>query len=331
MSRIEIKMKVISYMMLYVIMNVFYHYSNGKVAAESFSLITADNSDKIERIIQQIPEDDLNEIKHLFEYLFKYNGLGFTLFMDKPVSFCPIDSFLFHLSGNLYGCTEKTLLLNKNFHKEWRTWKKHESSFHLKKYVFMLDKLGVVLINKQSLEKCFSDNKKRIIKILGPEFNVNLFLKKIEENNGLVKLMNRDHEFLGIILGFGVHNSQLFQRREDILNVLEPDTIPVYLNKTITPSLGYATTEEELSDLWTKLDSLNPSDQYFPIVNLNRVGFAVDPKHKETIFLRKKYEIQRQKINEILAREDWFKQILMSLSADPAQSGLDGKSGKTSY
>lgn len=35
-----------------------------------------------------IPHNDLQLIKNLFHHLFYYNEIGFTLFGDKPVSFC---------------------------------------------------------------------------------------------------------------------------------------------------------------------------------------------------------------------------------------------------
>jgi hypothetical protein len=45
-------------------------------------------SDRGKSLIQETPSQDLEEIKILFKVLFKENEFGFTLFGDKPISFC---------------------------------------------------------------------------------------------------------------------------------------------------------------------------------------------------------------------------------------------------
>ena len=74
--------------------------------------------------------------------------------------------------------------------------------------------------------------------------------------------------------------------------------------------------QQELDDLWKKLNMLHDSDKFFPIVNLNRVLFAADLEHPETIFLKKKYEILRKKIEKIYSKKDWFEQTLIQLTSD---------------
>lgn len=49
---------------------------------------------------------------------------------------------------------------------------------------------------------------------------------------------------------------------------------------------------------------------------MNRVGFAADPDHPETIELRTKYDQLNTKINEIYFKEDWFEHTLMQLTSD---------------
>jgi hypothetical protein len=71
--------------------------------------------------------------------------------------------------------------------------------------------------------------------------------------------------------------------------------------------------EQNLSN--SKLRSLREHDPYI-IASINRVCFAADPEHHETIKLKTKYDKLNMKINEIYSKDDWFEQTLIQLTSD---------------
>ena len=93
-------------------------------------------NEKINEIIQQIQKEDLLKLKNLFEHLFKYEMLGFTLFGDKPITFCHVDFFnsYFDLPVDLFktqvDCITSNVYIistiSKNYDIEWELWEKSE-------------------------------------------------------------------------------------------------------------------------------------------------------------------------------------------------------------
>lgn len=302
-------MKVVSWFLL--IIGIYIIYFNDEINGSQ-------ESQKIINKIKLIPPEDLNRIQVLFEHFFKFNEFGFTLFGDKPLSFCnsiyePI--FTSSKEDNLIWYCERILKTNKNYKSEWLTWEKYRHLFPINKFIFTYEDLGVVLVNRDELKKIISDNEAKFFKILGNDFNLNNFIRSIEDGKGLFHLLANNHELLGIVLGFGKQNSQLFQRREEILEVLEPHQIPKNLQIKIDPSPPYLNIEDELKDLWSKLAITNNYATFFPIVDQNRVIFVGNPSYLETQKLQIKYEIQGKKIKEILSKEDWLEQVLLRLTS----------------
>lgn len=284
------------------------------------------SEESVRTAMAQIPEPDLLDIKNLFEALFKFEELGFALLGDKPISFCFLDvkPTRFLLSDNstppysrgieTIWKTETILYVTKNYYREWSTWKKYRHLFDIQNYIF-LDSFGVLLINKKRLKTTINENDRKFRQILGSNFDVDLFIEDISNGQDPFLLLRKNHELLGIILGFGKHNSYLFQRRHEISGEVDLHEIPLNGRRPILPSSGFETIQEEL-DVLEKL--LRNNDDcwlfYFPIVNFNRVSFVSDPNHPESIFLKSKYETQRKAINRLFLEEDWFEQILFQLT-----------------
>ena len=65
--------------------------------------------EKIRDAIKKIPEPAISEIKNLFENLFRLNELSFTLYGDKPVSFCSlaIDASTYSTCNNICWYAER--------------------------------------------------------------------------------------------------------------------------------------------------------------------------------------------------------------------------------
>jgi hypothetical protein len=53
---------------------------------------------KLQQQLNSIPKADIQDIKSLFHHLFYFHEIGFTLFGDKPVSFCQPEKEMEHLT-----------------------------------------------------------------------------------------------------------------------------------------------------------------------------------------------------------------------------------------
>src|ERR1700739_2405298 len=96
------------------------------------------------------------------------------------------------------------------------------------------------------------------------------FLMKTPCTN-VLDLLNDNEGLLGVLLGFGKHNSMLFQKREYILDDLE--------NKKNSHIYRLEKIKNKLSLVNDKLQSLHEHDPYI-IASINRVCFAADPEHR---------------------------------------------------
>jgi hypothetical protein len=108
---------------------------------------------------------------------------------------------------------------------------------------------------------------------------------------------------LGILLGFGKHNSELFQRREDLYVKLDAlDYVKNYKKRLET--------QKKIDVLWQKLQFRN--DYYtHGLVSRHIVGYACDREHPESIQLENDYEQQAVFINQLMLEKNWIKNILL--------------------
>lgn len=274
-------------------------------------------NDVLSQVFSEAP-DDVEKIKHLFSCLFRFHELGFTLFGDKPLSFClPYDASSLKLTPetNLYWHVRNTLAVSEAYSEEWQAWERLRPSLKIDAFSFIRDReLGIVLINRRTCLDVIARHRALFEATLGHSCEASAFVREIERGDGLFTLLHENHELLGILLGFGSHNSHLFQRRHEILEAIEPSRIPVQLHRDCLPSKGYASLEEELSALETKFGTQHITNAHLPLVSWARVVFAQDRTHPETETLRRKYDQQQEFLQSLVLREDWFEQILNRLT-----------------
>lgn len=107
---------------------------------------------EIKSIINKIPVLDLKNIKKLFEYLFKFSELSFSLYGDKPVSFCSliVQPSTFSKFNHIDGYAERILKGDKIYQEEWNAWNKYKHLFKITNYILISESIGIVLINKKN-------------------------------------------------------------------------------------------------------------------------------------------------------------------------------------
>jgi hypothetical protein len=274
-------------------------------------------NDSLNQILQN--DSDKYRLKLLFEYLFKsHEPFAYTLFGDKPMSF----SFVIkpepsaESTLNFMRIDEYALILLKKNHlpgvfyaQAWDVWDKNYS-FKFKNFLFVKRKLGnslaIFLINKEAFHKTVNTHINLFKNLLGKDINSEKILNEIEqENSDIWEILHQRDCLLGILLGFGRHNSILFEKRENLEKKLNR------LN-FIQSYQEMQTVKNQIDRLWDILKLRN--DYYTSGLAIgNSIAFVADRDHPESKILEAKYKEQEVKISEIYSRNDWFEQTLLRL------------------
>lgn len=173
-----------------------------------------------------------------------------------------------------------------------------------KRYCFVInedkDSVSIYFLDKENFLKTIENNIDLFLKELGEDFTAVKFLEEIiEEKASFLDAIHHHEGILGILLGYGRHNSMLFQRKADILGRCWAYGDDVKQESDIlTTSFGFNSQEEELSYLDEKLGSFSEESEYAPLMPVAPLNFAADNNHLETQKLKHKYRSVRKLINE---------------------------------
>ena len=240
--------------------------------------------------IQNLPREDLENLKVLFEYLFKTNEFSYTLFGDKPVSFCyfpaPIKSQ--SISQALRQLAEPQPPL-------WRgaiAWERRQAHLPATNYILVCNETSpwAFIIHIAAFKEAVESNREFIPSHATADELLDLWRKNPEEC-----IHSCDHQLLGILLGYGTHNARLFQKYYGLK--LMKSTVPLF---------------QPDSDERVFLDCFQDMPEWLSRVGV--VNFAADRSAPETSDLQRKYAQLSDKILKILDSPDWFEQILDKLS-----------------
>jgi hypothetical protein len=260
----------------------------------------AQNECEAEKVYANISIEDREVLEHFFRNLLFYQGFAYTLFGDKPISIEVFDldnpkkPSLFRYSCQ--GC---------------KTWEKYVPFLPKNNFIFLFceypehDFCEISLINKRAFYQVVKEHQKEFRSFLGTndaEEVLQLLIQKQSLWN--TPLKNRD-DLIGLLLGYGKNNPQLFQKRREIRGI-------ELKKKRTTPSPGYASVEEELKALNASLKSFS-SEEKFTLNYLRLPGFVVDQSLPETNLLKKKYIKQRKFITEQYAKKNLLEVTLKRL------------------
>ena len=160
----------------------------------------------------------------------------------------------------------------------------------------------------ESIKENFNKNKDLFQKYYGQQVTIEkvidgLMGKKNYDEISKIPLF-KEEELLGIALGFGRHNAELFQRREELKGTKFSLILP-------SPRKGFFSTAEELSYLRDHLKPTREMDDC--LLRVIGVGFVGDPDHPKTQALAKKYDLLQEKLISIFSKEDWLERVLFQL------------------
>ena len=136
-------------------------------------------------------------------------------------------------------------------------------------------------------------------KVTAESFLTDLINKKIE-----IEELFQQHLLLGILLGYGRHNAELFQRREELL--AGKKQIPFLILQK--PSKRFSSIEKELELLDQKL--LITYTKNTQLLLVKPVNFVADQQSPETRLLMSRYELLHKELTVLFLSEDWFPLIL---------------------
>lgn len=245
--------------------------------------------------MHSIPDDELEQLKALFNYLFLHHVFAYTLFGDKPMSydatFCESDG-LFQLSKY-----------------QFSLWKKYAPLFPSKNYFFLFfesdqdrnNKFEITLINIKAFSEVFESNRVKFIEVFGKDVTVEKLLNLMKEKKSPWNTPMKDRDdLIGILFGYGKINAELYYRREELekiqgINKKSPRAFHVGgKNLQLFPSSEYSSIKEELHDIEGRLSVCHRDNVQFKVMALPR--FAADHAHPETVALINKYKQQRKNI-----------------------------------
>ncbi len=270
-------------------------------------------------VFNSISQEDKEDIEIIFTHLFKLEPFAYTVYFDKPMSFSEaiVDSAPLEKELSVIRIDECVRSLMQYYFpskhllkKYWKTLEKYQPYFNKEKYLLINRKFNgnemIVIINKQIFKKTIQKHIATFKQVIGERFSAELLLEQIEEPNAdIEKLLKNNHALLGILLGFGSHNSELFENREQLYRKRD-------LLNCVKDYKKILKIQKQIDDLWQILQVRN--DYYdYTLVTRHQVGYACDRNHPESLQLEQKYEKQARRVDVILNEKEWIENIMLKL------------------
>ncbi len=262
--------------------------------------------------LKMIPTQDIEPLKRALFELMNKDHLIYTLFDVKPVSFS--GHFTVTPLGNfLCGCNKDGL-----FCKNWETWKKYKDSFPISRYVLFEENSpenikSIVLINKQLFIDVVQMHLEIFKEHLGQDITPTGLLKAIEQKESLFSVIKHNSLLLGILLGYGKHNAELFYQREKVRQFINNKNLPRVPYQIAKPAKPFSSLKEELDFYHSKLKPFG--DYHYSPLIVDPVHFVADHQNSETIELKERYKKARARLSKIYSNADFMEVTLSKLMA----------------
>ncbi len=268
-------------------------------------------------VLSELPDtltcEEQNGLKLLFHELFAENELGYTLFGNKPMSFCfPSTSVIsFSTKDRIFKIYKRGTLPIFNALSAWDTVKQFTNC---ENYIFITHERNgfpesIFLINKARFLHVLKENTDVLKKTYGCKVTAESFLSDLMNKKIEFEELLQQHLLLGILLGYGRDNAELFQRREDLF--VGKKQIPFSISQK--PSKRFSSAEKELESLDQKLLPIYTRNTQLLLVK--PVNFVADQQSPETHLLVSHYELLHKELTALFLSEDWFSLILEKIGS----------------
>ncbi len=202
--------------------------------------------ENIQLILENLSGEDRESLDKFFRNLIVFDSIGYVIFGYKPMVW-----------GNL--SAKKTCINLRSteiifYDRSWNdylVWKKYQHLFQMKNYIFRVynspyidDNRDFLFINKKKCIETVQDNLNLFKKKLGNSITAEYILQQLETKEDIIdEVFHGNEDLLGLLLGFGKHNSQTYQNRLELENQYRP---PFDIDKICNIKLtGFPSNDEE--------------------------------------------------------------------------------------
>ena len=171
-------------------------------------------------ILEKIPVNEREKIEGFFREMVTNESMGYVIFGNKPMIWC--------------GLYAKELFFNENHswafiaNRSWinyLAWEKYQHLFPMLNYIFRIYEdddnrncYYLILINKKICITAIQKNINLFKQKLGDSISPEEIMHQLEVREDICKdVLKGNDDLLGILLGFGTHNSQVCQKMIDFL------------------------------------------------------------------------------------------------------------------
>jgi hypothetical protein len=290
----------------------FFHWKNLKIIYFCFfayfflffnSILCEEES--IRSRLNKIPLAEKKELENFFKYLFTREHIGYVIFDSKPIVIA--DFFAKHLSINVHSGKTSHIFRYNCVWNNYKSWEKYQNLFPMKNYLLRIFKdpadsstYLITFINLKLCLKTIEENIDLFRKILGNSFTPKSLLEKIKSSEDILKeVLNDNHYLQGILLGYGNHNSLIFQKRSDFKN---------NLNKYKPPYCWNILQKEQRFSL-TKMNPYEPS-----VLSVDLPSYLEDLRDSESLQLHNNYIEVWKELCEIYSHDTFLEVTLEALA-----------------
>lgn len=266
------------------------------------------------RTFDQIPPHDAAVLEDFFRILIQKEGMGYVIYGDKPM----VSVLYLNPIGKafiIFRLEEYNLKLKKGI----ECFRKYAALRNSKKYTFLFfgdpnrdEHIELLIINRSQFIKTVEKNRLQFERILGPvtgEKLLDSFCKC--SNDWMQDVLKNNHELTGILFGYGLHNSHLFQRFAEISEKLYSRKFTIKQLKR-QPSFGYQSIGDEIKQLQTQLKG-NQDSRLFDELAMSLPLFKADADACESQQLLQKYQLQRRQILANYREGSYFKKTMQKI------------------
>lgn len=263
---------------------------------------------EIRRVLSTIPSEDQILLENYFRNLVSYQNFGYVIFGNKPIAWAHITTKSIIFDKEKACCLKSNHLLHG-----YNTWLKYSHSINLEKFILRSyphkhdpSTHEILIINKQKVLQVIQDNISLFNRKLGQFIKPIHILNELQTKENVLEVFRGNHDLVGIILGFGVHNSTQFQMRYTLLRnqIFSPPYDPHLMN-----SLG--TIVEEMDRILFHQTTFPHPDQTLMFIDLPY--FAEDASHPESEQIRNQYFADQRLIGEIYSQGNFLEITLEKL------------------
>ena len=261
--------------------------------------------DKVEHALKRMTTEEQCALDCFFRYILLHEQGIYVFEGTKPAAWAGFTKPTHYLCNFFFWRPLNMAVLLK---RGYETWQKYQHLFPLEKYALLFheedDHLHIFFLNRKCFLAKITEHLKDFRAVLGQDVTPQSLFKKLEnkEISSLEALMRND-KLMGLLLGFGYHNSSLFQEKIAFQRQVESGSL-------IPKSAEYIANELDKAE--AKLHfPLRESKLYLSALPC----YLFDPTDAETQALKTQYSEQRKKLAAAYKGHRFFQTTLKELTS----------------